>query len=384
MAGVPGIADMVNVDVPRAIAAGISRCGMFAARNNSRAIGAKTKKATKRLTPPYVTSAPASTTARIARRCPSLALMKWAMAWTDPLSSMSLPNSAPSRNIGKNCAMNCAALPMNVCVQWASRGSPAKAAATIATAGARRSTLHPRNESQISRPRATRIPSRPMASNLLQEDIQIDRGALADVVAVGCEEALGGTAAFVPQHAKEIPFGVELRRCAELGQSLAGDEMNAHLGPFATLGAPGVRDLPQQRDHAQLLEQRGVERDLVQPIEDLTRGARRPGSFDRVDGDEKRVVRVALAHERRDRRVAGVAAIPIGRAIDLDRTEERRQAGGGEQDVGCQLGVAKHAPAAGVNVGRRHEQPDRGARDLGKIDRVDEDLVQRVSAGKFH
>src|SRR5215467_10261351 len=133
------------------------------------------------------------------------------MAWTDPLSSMSLPNSAPSRNIGKNCAMNCAALPMKVCVQWASRGSPAKAAATIATAGARSSTLHPRNESQIRRARATRIPTRPMASNLLQEDIQIHRGALADVVAVGGQEGLGGTAALVTQHAKKVPLGVELR-----------------------------------------------------------------------------------------------------------------------------------------------------------------------------
>src|SRR5262249_47624382 len=174
--------------------------------------------------------------------------MKWAMAWTDPLSSISLPNSAPSRNIGKNCAMNCAALPMKVCVQWASRGSPAKAAATIATTGARRSTLHPRNESQIRRPRATRIPTRPTASNLLQEDIQIHRRAFADVLAVGREEGLGGTAPFVPQHAKEIPSGVDLRRCAELGQNLAGDGMNAHLGPLASLAAPRVNDLPQQRD----------------------------------------------------------------------------------------------------------------------------------------
>src|SRR5262245_11197926 len=197
--------------------------------------------------------------------------MKWAIAWTDPLSSMSFPNSAPSRNIGKNCAMNCAALPMKVCVQWASRGSPAKAAATIATAGARRSTLHPRNDSQIRRPRATRIPTRPMSSNLLQKDIQIHRRALADVLTIRREKGLRGAAAFVAQHAKEIPFGVELRRCAKLGQKLAGDKMNAHLGPFASLGTPRVHDLPQKRDHAQLFEQRCIERHLVQSIEDFAR-----------------------------------------------------------------------------------------------------------------
>jgi hypothetical protein len=52
MAGVPGSADMVKVEVPSAIAAGISRRGMVAVRNNVSAIGASTKKATNRLTPP--------------------------------------------------------------------------------------------------------------------------------------------------------------------------------------------------------------------------------------------------------------------------------------------------------------------------------------------
>ena len=52
MAGVPGSADMVKVEVPSAIAAGISRRGMPAARNSASAIGASTKKATNRLTPP--------------------------------------------------------------------------------------------------------------------------------------------------------------------------------------------------------------------------------------------------------------------------------------------------------------------------------------------
>ena len=50
--GVPGIADMVKVEVPSMIAAGISRRGMAAERNRFCAIGAMTKKATNRLTPP--------------------------------------------------------------------------------------------------------------------------------------------------------------------------------------------------------------------------------------------------------------------------------------------------------------------------------------------
>ena len=51
--------------------------------------------------------------------------MNCAIAPTDPLSSMSLPKSAPRRNSGKNDARNPAAEPMNVCVQCASSGSPA-------------------------------------------------------------------------------------------------------------------------------------------------------------------------------------------------------------------------------------------------------------------
>ena len=43
MAGVPGSADMVKVEDPTMIAAGISRRGRSAARNSAAAIGASTK-----------------------------------------------------------------------------------------------------------------------------------------------------------------------------------------------------------------------------------------------------------------------------------------------------------------------------------------------------
>ena len=81
--------------------------------------------------------------------------MKTAIAVTDPLSSMSLPNTAPSRNSGKNCAINPAAAPMNVFVQCASSGSPAAIAAINAAPGARISTLQPRNDGRIRTPSAT-------------------------------------------------------------------------------------------------------------------------------------------------------------------------------------------------------------------------------------
>jgi hypothetical protein len=70
--------------------------------------------------------------------------MKCAIALTEPLSSMSLPNSAPSKNKGKNWPMNVAVLDMNVCVQWASTGSLANTATTTVAAGAMSRMLQPR------------------------------------------------------------------------------------------------------------------------------------------------------------------------------------------------------------------------------------------------
>ena len=90
-----------------------------------------------------------------APRRPDCSVIKLATADTEPLSSMSLPNRAPSRKIGKNCARNRAALPMKICVQLASSGSPPKAAATRAAAGASSSTLQPRKASQTKRPSPT-------------------------------------------------------------------------------------------------------------------------------------------------------------------------------------------------------------------------------------
>ena len=70
--------------------------------------------------------------------------MKAAIADTDPLSSISFPNSAPSRKIGKNWAMKPAAPDMKVIVQCASSGSPENSATSSAATGASSSTLQPR------------------------------------------------------------------------------------------------------------------------------------------------------------------------------------------------------------------------------------------------
>ena len=38
-------------------------------------------------------------------------------------------------------------------------------------------------------------------SDLLQQNVQIDRGALADILPIGLQKGLGGTPTFIAQHA---------------------------------------------------------------------------------------------------------------------------------------------------------------------------------------
>jgi hypothetical protein len=64
-----------------------------------------------------VTIAEATTTDSIVREVPNFVVRYCAMTLTDPVSSMSLPNNPPSRNMGNHCATNRDAPVMNVCVQ---------------------------------------------------------------------------------------------------------------------------------------------------------------------------------------------------------------------------------------------------------------------------
>src|SRR5262245_17160325 len=152
--------------------------------------------------------------------------MKPAMADTQPLSSMSLPNRAPSRNNGKNCARKVAALPMKVWVQLASSGSSANAAASSAAAGARRSTLQPRSASHMSSANPSRIPMRPIVSYALEQLAEVEGRAPAQIIVMAAQECVTGAPPLVAQHAQEFPLGVELRRIAELHHHVAGDAVD--------------------------------------------------------------------------------------------------------------------------------------------------------------
>src|SRR5262249_50893048 len=161
---------------------------------------------------------------------------------TEPLSSISLPNKAPSRKIGKNWARNVAALPMKVWVQWASSGSPAKRAATMAASGASSSTLQPRKASQTTRPSPARMPTRPgrvIGSAFGQQQVDMGGRSRADIVRMGGEKLVRAAAALGLQHHEEVEFGIEFGRRTEFRQPVGHDPVRAHCRPARALAMSG-------------------------------------------------------------------------------------------------------------------------------------------------
>ena len=143
---------------------------------------------------------------------------------------------------------NRAALPMKVCVQWASSGSPAKPAARIAAAGASRSTLQPRYASQISSPRATRMPSNPIrqiCSNKTSRS-KVERRPRSD--AWFSKKTCADFRPSSYRREKNSHSALSLEN-AELGQHLARDAVDAHAGPLRALAVARIGGLPKQGDH---------------------------------------------------------------------------------------------------------------------------------------
>ena len=150
------------------------------------------------------------------------------------------------------------------------------------------------------------------------------------------------------------------------------DAVHVDAAVFARPGAVLQRALVDQPAHeldgAVFGDQRGVERDLVDAVDDLLRCLRRRRPQHRIDLHHQHVLGVGGAEERKDRRVGGVAAVPVGHAVDLDRLEHVRQRRRGHHRVGVDLVAREDAQPAGVHVGRRDEQ-----RHLALLHRVEID-----------
>ncbi len=99
----------------------------------------------------------------------------------------------------------------------------------------------------------------------------------------------------------------------------------------------------------------------------------------RIDLHHQHVLGRGRAQERTDRRIAAVAAVPIGHAVDLDRAEQQRQAGRGHHHLGRDLLAGEHLELAGAHVGRRNEQLEIAvAPDRLEIDEALDQVLQRI------
>src|SRR5690242_11311554 len=128
-----------------------------------------------------------------------------------------------------------------------------------AAPGASSRMLQPRYASHTSSARPSRMPNSPIASHVVQQDVEIIGGASAQIPAMRRKERFCGGAPSVTKHAQEVPLGVEFRGGAEIDHQVARYAVNAHTCPQSALSIAGVADLAQQRDHAQLLQQNGIE-----------------------------------------------------------------------------------------------------------------------------
>ena len=162
---------------------------------------------------------------------------------------------------------------------------------------------------------------------------------------------------------------------------VSSSEMPCTKMRFRSSDLAGVRidQLGDEGDRPHLAHQRGVEADLVDAVEDL----RSPccgssGALDRIDVDDQHVRRVAAIDQREDRRIAHVAAVPIGLAVDLDGLEQERQAGRGHDRVDRQLVVGEHLDLAGAHIGGADVELQRTARHADRVE-VDR-LLQHARA----
>ena len=212
------------------------------------------------------------------------------------------------------------------------------------------------------------MPSRPMTARCLPgyaSRSSVERTPRS--VAVRVEERRRRAAALVAQHAEERPLGEELGGIAEVEHDVARDAVDAHLRPHRALAR--ARDRPTCRSSAATRSSlisvalKAISFSRLWISRAVLRRAR---PLDRVDLHQDRVRRRALPDQRRHRRVARVAAVPVRLAVDLHRLEHRRQARRGEQHVGRELGIAEDAAAAGAHVGRGDEELDRRARRAGR------------------
>ena len=89
---------------------------------------------------------------------------------------------------------------------------------------------------------------------------------------------------------------------------------------------------------------------------------------------------IAFADQRRDGRIAGIAAVPVCLSIDFDRLVHRGKTGRGKQHVRSDLAITEDASATGAHLRGGDEQLDRRAGEPVEIDALGQNVAQRIEA----
>ena len=149
----------------------------------------------------------------------------------------------------------------------------------------------------------------------------------------------GMAAAMVAQIGQEAALGIQLRSGAELHhQSVGRDSVDQHPLHACTLLEPATLDhVVAEVDHPHLPHRGGIEADLVDPVQDIACRAGQLWPLDRTDVNDRDIAGVAAIDQREDGRIGRVAAVPVMLAIDLNRLEQEREAGGSQHRLGADL-----------------------------------------------
>ncbi|EWS55571.1 hypothetical protein X551_01584 [Methylibium sp. T29] len=181
------------------------------------------------------------------------------------------------------------------------------------------------------------------------------------------------------QAVEEHPVGVELAARVERRQAfVVGDHVQAQVLVVAGLQPALAHQARHEGDRAHLGHQAGVEGDLGQAVDDLDTAGRRPLVLQRVDLHQQDVERLGVVDQRVDRRVAGVAAIPVGLPVDRHGLEDERQAGGGQQRIDRQVLAGEDVGLAAAHAGSRDEQRDVATPQRVLVDMPPGHVAQRV------
>ena len=103
----------------------------------------------------------------------------------------------------------------------------------------------------------------------------------------------------------------------------------------------------------------------------------------RVDLDDDDVVGFRRLQERKHRRVAHVAAVPVRHAVDLDGAKQQRQRRRRHHHVRVDLVAREDVRAAGVHVGGGNEQFEFAAAHRVEIDEAVDQVAQRIDVQRI-